>query len=149
MQVKWWNCFLNFSLKKFWRYFCQIHFQSEFSCSKSCPNWPSMHFIRPPSMLGNHCLSFKAAKFQYIWSYISLFGLYGLEGQIPSIACILMSKWSTRRKISIKWTCRLGPWYLRSPVVCKNHIYMRVVFPSEKIPNQNSNFNSLWQAFVF
>ena len=31
MQVKRWNCFLIFSLKNFWRYFCQIHFWSEFS----------------------------------------------------------------------------------------------------------------------
>ena len=38
----------------FWFWSCRF--------SKGCPNWPSRHFIRPLSMLGDHCLTFKTPK---------------------------------------------------------------------------------------
>ena len=37
-----------------------------------------------------------------------------------------------------------GLWCLRSPVVCKNHIHMWVVFHPNQITNQNSHSSSLW-----
>ena len=59
-------------------------------CQKasSYPDWLSRHFIRPLSMLGDHCLTSKFTKIQFrnIWPYVSLYGLYclfGLGGQIP------------------------------------------------------------------
>ena len=66
-------------------------------------------------MLGDHCLTFKAAKFEFrnIWPYLSLFGLYGLGGQIPSIAFLCQNGLHKAKKgnISIKLTSGLDMAY--------------------------------------
>jgi hypothetical protein len=44
-----WNFLTHGTL--FWFWSCRF--------SKGCPDWPSRHFIRPLSMLGDHCLTSK------------------------------------------------------------------------------------------